>query len=255
MSYNNYLDVDSAWNCVSDSENPRCAVMKHTNPGEVYWLAVIADPGSTFGSIEAANVKADKGFFATKRKDIYCVADHKLTICFTHNIVLSEIQYNPVVIERDMFRFLSFQDFERGPLINVYLWDQATDEFYNKFNNPLATPTPAVVLVTSVNTKLIGACCSRVLYLCNSYHAEISVYDNGENATFVHLGDTGTELTRRHASELIDNYFEMEPAAQGLQLCQVNLSRRVTCMRKLSAQDVTEPATIQQSNPCCLIAP
>ena len=60
MSYNNYLDVDSAWNCVSDSENPRCAVMKHTNPGEVYWLAVIADPGSTFGSIEAANVKADK---------------------------------------------------------------------------------------------------------------------------------------------------------------------------------------------------
>ncbi|CAN6863054.1 unnamed protein product [Brassica oleracea] len=191
MSYNNYLDVDSAWNCVSDSENPRCAVMKHTNPGEVYWLAVIADPGSTFGSIEAANVKADKGFFSTKRKDIYCVADHKLTICFTHNIVLSEIQYNPVVIERDMF----------------------------------------------------------------SYHAEISVYDNGENATFVHLGDTGTELTRRHASELIDNYFEMEPAAQGLQLCQVNLSRRVTCMRKLSAQDVTEPATIQQSNPCCLIAP
>ncbi|WZZ90324.1 hypothetical protein YC2023_118903 [Brassica napus] len=42
---------------------------------------------------------------------------------------------------------------------------------------------------------------------------------------------------------------KMEPAAQGLQLCQVNLSRRVTCMRKLSAQDVTEPATIQQSNP------
>ncbi|KAH0860140.1 hypothetical protein HID58_088401 [Brassica napus] len=252
MSYNNYLDVDSAWNCVSDSENPRCAVMKHTNPGEVYWLAVIADPGSTFGSIEAANVKADKGFFATKRKDIYCVADHKLTICFTHNIVLSEIQYNPVVIERDMFRFLSFQDFERyhrrmkvinGPSLSKR-W--ATDEFYNKFNNPLATPTPAVVLVTSVNTKLIGG---------KTYHAEISVYDNGENATFVHLGDTGTELTRRHASELIDNYFEMEPAAQGLQLCQVNLSRRVTCMRKLSAQDVTEPATIQQSNPCCLIAP
>ena len=61
MSYNNYLGVDSAWNCVSDSENPTCAVMKHTNPcGEAYRLAVIADPGSTFRGIVAANVKVDK---------------------------------------------------------------------------------------------------------------------------------------------------------------------------------------------------
>ena len=61
MSYNNYLGVDSAWNCVSDSENPTCAVMKHTNPcGEAYQLAVIADPGSTFGGIVATNVKVDK---------------------------------------------------------------------------------------------------------------------------------------------------------------------------------------------------
>ncbi|XP_013619089.1 PREDICTED: bifunctional purine biosynthesis protein PurH-like isoform X2 [Brassica oleracea var. oleracea] len=90
MSYNNYLGVDSAWNCVSDSENPTCAVMKHTNPcGEAYQIAVIADPGSTFGGIVAANVKVDK------------------------NIVLSELQYNPVVIERNMFRFRSFQEFER----------------------------------------------------------------------------------------------------------------------------------------------
>ncbi|KAL0729358.1 hypothetical protein Bca4012_025451 [Brassica carinata] len=113
MSYNNYLGVDSACNCVSDSENPTCAVMKHTNPcGEAYRLAVIADPGSTFGGIVAANVKVDKGFFATKRKDIYCVTDHNLTICFTQNMVLSELQYNPVVIERNMFRFRSFQEFE-----------------------------------------------------------------------------------------------------------------------------------------------
>ena len=61
MSYNNYLGVDSAWNCVSDSENPTCAVMKHTNPcGEAYRLAVIADPGSTFRGIVATNVKVDK---------------------------------------------------------------------------------------------------------------------------------------------------------------------------------------------------
>ncbi|CAN6855216.1 unnamed protein product, partial [Brassica oleracea] len=157
MSYNNYLGVDSAWNCVSDSENPTCAAMKHTNPcGEAYQLAVIADPGSTFGVIVAANVKVDKGLFATKRKDIYCVTDHKLTICFTQNIVLSELQYNPVVIERNMFRFRSFQEFEgyHRPM-------KASHESHNRFNESLATL--AVALVTAVNTKRIGGTMLRYL--------------------------------------------------------------------------------------------
>ncbi|KAL0712321.1 hypothetical protein Bca4012_019299 [Brassica carinata] len=42
----------------------------------------------------------------------------------------------------------------RGPLINVYLWDQAAQELYSKFNESLATP--AVVLVTAFNTKRTG---------------------------------------------------------------------------------------------------
>ncbi|CAD6265912.1 unnamed protein product [Miscanthus lutarioriparius] len=32
MSYNNYLDADAAWNCVSEFESPTCVVVKHTNP-------------------------------------------------------------------------------------------------------------------------------------------------------------------------------------------------------------------------------
>ncbi|WZZ90325.1 hypothetical protein YC2023_118904 [Brassica napus] len=83
MSYNNYLDVDSAWNCVSDSENPRCAVMKHTNPGEVYWLAVIADPGSTFGSIEAANVKADKCIKSINWLELLMIDEHVSTTIYS----------------------------------------------------------------------------------------------------------------------------------------------------------------------------
>ncbi|XP_048620993.1 uncharacterized protein LOC106370012 [Brassica napus] len=40
------------------------------------------------------------------------------------------------------------------------------------------------------------------------YRAKISVYDNSEQAFFVLLGDAGRELTGRHASELVTNYFE-----------------------------------------------
>ncbi|KAL4383321.1 hypothetical protein GQ457_15G016580 [Hibiscus cannabinus] len=53
MSYNNYLDADVAWNCVSEFRNPTCVIVKHTNPCgvasrddilEAYRLAVKADP-------------------------------------------------------------------------------------------------------------------------------------------------------------------------------------------------------------------
>ncbi|KAL9259050.1 Bifunctional purine biosynthesis protein PurH-like protein [Drosera capensis] len=69
MSYNNYLDADAAWNCVSEFTNPSCVVVKHTNPCgvasrddilEAYRLAVRADPVSAFGGIVAFNVEVDE---------------------------------------------------------------------------------------------------------------------------------------------------------------------------------------------------
>eukprot|EP00897_Mesotaenium_endlicherianum_P010343 jgi/Mesen1/9337/ME000061S08783 len=66
MSYNNYLDSDAAWNCVSEFKEPTCVVVKHTNPCgvassgsdllEAYRQAVRADPISAFGGIVAFNV-------------------------------------------------------------------------------------------------------------------------------------------------------------------------------------------------------
>jgi AICAR transformylase/IMP cyclohydrolase PurH len=69
MSYNNYLDADAAWNCVSEFRNPTCVIVKHTNPCgvasrddilEAYRLAVKADPVSAFGGIVAFNVEIDE---------------------------------------------------------------------------------------------------------------------------------------------------------------------------------------------------
>ncbi|KAJ8758681.1 hypothetical protein K2173_000402 [Erythroxylum novogranatense] len=69
MSYNNYLDADAAWNCVSEFQSPTCVIVKHTNPCgvasrddilEAYRLAVKADPVSAFGGIVAFNIEVDE---------------------------------------------------------------------------------------------------------------------------------------------------------------------------------------------------
>ncbi|KAG2287331.1 hypothetical protein Bca52824_046935 [Brassica carinata] len=206
-----------------------------------------------------------------------------------------------------------------GPVMKLYLWDQAATDFCKKFNSCENTPT--VLLVTTVNTKLLGGTLAltsmsstwvfmdydvqptkdyftwyawlnpeiakqvsaevvtkretltiadifsymtqesaKILYndaffectatiddvvhgsawyyiacsACHSkatkgatslictntrcgkvnttgvaqYCAKISVYDNSEQAFFILLGDAGRELTGRHASELVNSYFE-----------------------------------------------
>ncbi|KAI8570605.1 hypothetical protein RHMOL_Rhmol01G0048500 [Rhododendron molle] len=69
MSYNNYLDADSAWNCVCEFNKPTCVIVKHTNPCgvasrddiiEAYKLSVKADPVSAFGGIVAFNIEVDE---------------------------------------------------------------------------------------------------------------------------------------------------------------------------------------------------
>ncbi|KAF3501615.1 hypothetical protein F2Q69_00040258 [Brassica cretica] len=143
-------------------------------------------------------------FFATKANtSIYRVVDHNLTIRFTHSSVLSELLDNPVVIQRDWFRFHSFQEFEANypqSLNEHAVLDEVDDgwqhsavkEFYSKFNESLAAP--AALLVTTVNTKHIGAQCPQY-----RVGAEISAYDYDEKGTFVLLGNVGPELIGRQA--------------------------------------------------------
>lgn len=68
MSYNNYLDTDSAWQLVSDFSEITCAIIKHTNPAgvgqattaaEAYRRALATDPVSAFGGIVAFNCPVD----------------------------------------------------------------------------------------------------------------------------------------------------------------------------------------------------
>ncbi len=70
LSFNNILDLDSAWRLVTDLTEPGCVVVKHTNPcgtgtgatlAEALDRAWEADPVSAFGGIVALNRRVDGG--------------------------------------------------------------------------------------------------------------------------------------------------------------------------------------------------
>ena len=69
MSFNNYVDADSAWQLVCDFDEPACAIIKHTNPAGVasgasaedtYRRALATDPTSAFGGVVAFNRNVDE---------------------------------------------------------------------------------------------------------------------------------------------------------------------------------------------------
>lgn len=64
LSFNNFLDIDAAWNVVSDFVEPTVAVIKHTNPCglsshndlvEAYTRALSGDPIAAYGGVVAVN--------------------------------------------------------------------------------------------------------------------------------------------------------------------------------------------------------
>lgn len=69
LSYNNYLDIDSAWKLVWEFEKPACAIIKHNNPCgcaesdgilDAHKRALACDPVSAYGGIVAFNREVDE---------------------------------------------------------------------------------------------------------------------------------------------------------------------------------------------------
>ncbi len=68
LSFNNLIDMESAYNLVNQFEQPTCVIIKHTNPSgvgigknliEAYEKALQTDPISAFGGIVGFNKKVD----------------------------------------------------------------------------------------------------------------------------------------------------------------------------------------------------
>jgi phosphoribosylaminoimidazolecarboxamide formyltransferase/IMP cyclohydrolase len=71
LSYNNILDLDTAWRAVSSFEQPAVVIVKHLTPtgiatartlAEAYPLALSSDPVSAFGGVIAVNRAVDDVF-------------------------------------------------------------------------------------------------------------------------------------------------------------------------------------------------
>ena len=69
LSYNNFKDMDIAWKCANEFDEPACCALKHNTPCgvaigesayEAYTKAYNVDPTSIFGGIVAFNRKVDK---------------------------------------------------------------------------------------------------------------------------------------------------------------------------------------------------
>lgn len=69
LSYNNFKDVDIAWKCANEFDEPACCALKHNTPCgvatgesayEAYMKAYEVDPTSIFGGIIGFNRKVDK---------------------------------------------------------------------------------------------------------------------------------------------------------------------------------------------------
>ena len=71
LSYNNFLDANTAMNCVMEFDDPACVIVKHVNPCGVaigmnienaYEKSFETDPESAFGGVIAVNEKVDESF-------------------------------------------------------------------------------------------------------------------------------------------------------------------------------------------------
>ena len=71
ISYNNYLDANTAMNCVMEFEHPACVIVKHVNPcgvaigvdiKDAYEKSFQTDPESAFGGVIAVNSSVDNTF-------------------------------------------------------------------------------------------------------------------------------------------------------------------------------------------------
>jgi len=74
LSYNNFLDANTAMNCVMEFDDPACVIVKHVNPcgvaigtnlNNAYEKSFETDPESAFGGVVAVNECVDKRFAST----------------------------------------------------------------------------------------------------------------------------------------------------------------------------------------------
>nr|VDC75457.1 unnamed protein product [Brassica rapa] len=106
-----------------------------------------------------------------------------------------------------------FMDYDVQPTIDYFGWLGSNPQSAEEVNAEVITKQETLTIgeIFSYIKQGSTKCTATIDYVVHGsawYRAQISVYDNSEQAVFVLLGDAGFELTGKHASELVSNYFE-----------------------------------------------
>ena len=133
LSYNNYLDIDTAWKAVVSFEEPCVCIVKHSSPCGIavdpvlsiaYQKALDCDPVSAFGSIISSNREIDQET-AAKIKTLFCecvvapgFSDDALEVLQKKKnlrlIQMPDLLYQPGVEIRSVNRGFLMQDVDFG---------------------------------------------------------------------------------------------------------------------------------------------
>ncbi|KAL0773836.1 hypothetical protein Bca101_038987 [Brassica carinata] len=104
-----------------------------------------------------------------------------------------------------------FMDYDVQPTINYFDWLSSNPQSVERVDAEVVTKRETLGEIFSYIKQGASKCTATIDDVVHGsawYRAQISVYDNSEQAVFVLLGDAGYELTGKHASELVSNYFE-----------------------------------------------
>ena len=116
LSYNNYLDANTARHCVMEFDDPACVIVKHVNPCGVaigadiknaYERSFETDPESAFGGVIAVNGSVDKKFATALIKNQF------VEVLIAPNF--SEDALN-VLKEKKNIRVISTKKFKNTPM-------------------------------------------------------------------------------------------------------------------------------------------
>ena len=116
LSYNNFLDVNTAMNCVMEFNDPACVIVKHVNPcgvaiGEdiknAYEKSFETDPESAFGGVIAVNCSVDKKFAST------LIENQFLEVLIAPNFSKEALN---VFSKRKNIRVISKKKFKKTPM-------------------------------------------------------------------------------------------------------------------------------------------
>ena len=116
LSYNNFLDTDTAMRCSKEFETPCCVIVKHANPCGValsnniykaYKKAFETDPESAFGGVIAVNRIVDKNFAQ------YLINNQFLEVIIAPSYDVGAIE---IFKEKENIRVISVENYQKNQI-------------------------------------------------------------------------------------------------------------------------------------------